>query len=363
MNILFSPIAIDSLQLPNRIAIPPMCQYSATTDGMATDWHLIHYGTLALSGAGLLIVEATAVEPEGRISGNDLGLWSDEHGKSFGALLERIRAYSDMPVAVQLAHAGRKGGRVAFTEETLPPEKGGWRVVAPSPVVYGDGYSMPEELDARGVRRVIDNFAAAAARAGRIGIDAIEIHAAHGYLLHEFLSPLTNLRSDSYGGTPENRMRLVLETFDAVRDVFPAGRPVGIRISGSDWVDGGWTIEDSVALSRELEKRGCAYIHVSGGGLSLEQTLRVGLGYQIGMAAKVKRAVNIPVIGVGLIIEPEQAETILEAGAADMVAVGRAMLYDPRWPWHAAERLGVSISAPIQYLRARPHNRPDLFGK
>ena len=361
VNILFSPVNIGSMRLANRIVVPPMCQYSADREGCATDWHLLHYGSLALSGAGLLIVEATAVEPEGRISGNDLGLWSDASEAALKNMLSRIRAYSDTPIAVQLAHAGRKGSRVAFSEETLLPDAGGWQVVAPSALAYGEDYPTPLALDAAGIGRVVERFADAAARADRAGFDCIEVHAAHGYLLHEFLSPIANRRTDAYGGELENRMRLVLEVFSVVRDVLPSEKPVGIRISGSDWVEGGWDIGESAVLAAALEKRGCSYIHVSGGGLSLDQKLRVGPGYQIGMAAKVKRATSMPVIGVGLIIDPEQAETILEAGNADLVAVGRGMLYDPRWPWHAAERLGASLKAPQQYLRARPHGRPDLF--
>lgn len=361
MNLLFAPINLESLTLPNRIVIPPMCQYSATHDGLPTDWHLLHYGSLALSGAGLLIVEATAVEPEGRISGNDLGLWSDTTMTAFKSMIEKIRAHSDTPLAVQLGHAGRKGGRVAFTEETLAPEAGGWDPVGPSSIAYGQGFPTPAALDADGIRRVVRNFADAARRADLAGFDAVEVHAAHGYLLHEFLSPISNRRTDAYGGSLENRTRLAREVFAAVRAAFPAGKPVGIRISASDWVDGGWNMEESAVLAAELEHMGCAFVHVSGGGLSLDQKLQVGPGYQVDMAARVKRAVSIPVIAVGLITQPEQAETILESGCADMVAVGRGMLYDPRWPWHAAERLGVSIRAPLQYHRARPHSRPDLF--
>lgn len=361
MNVLFSPVAIGALELSNRIVVPPMCQYSAPPNGCATDWHLMHYGSLALSGPGMVIVEATAVEPEGRISGNDLGLWSAETEDALAKVLKSIRAYSDTPIGIQLAHAGRKGSRTAFAEETLPPESGGWQPVAPSAIAYGPGYSTPAALEAEGIGRIIVRFADAAKRADRAGFDAVEVHAAHGYLLHEFLSPLSNRRTDTYGGSLENRMRLALDVFDAVRSAFPQAKPVGARISGSDWVEGGWSIEDSVNLSKEFERRGCAYIHVSGGGLSLDQKLRVGPGYQIDMAARIKRSVSIPVIGVGLITEPVQAETILESGCADLVAVGRGMLYDPRWAWHAAEKLGASLKAPAQYHRACPHNRPDLF--
>lgn len=361
MNTLFSPIKLDGLELRNRIVIPPMCMYSAGADGLAADWHLVHYGSLAVSGPGLLIFEATAVSPEGRISNRDLGLWSDETEAALADVVRRVRACAPTPLAVQLGHAGRKGGRMAFTEETIPKSEGGWDLAAPSPLSYGDGYPVPDALDAAGVRRVVLDFAAAAGRAARAGFDAVEVHAAHGYLLHQFLSPLSNRREDEYGGSLENRMRLVLEVFDAVRAAFPAGRPVGVRISGSDWADGGWNADESAILAKALESKGCAFIHVSGGGLSLRQKLRVGPGYQVGLARTVKRAVAMPVIAVGLITLPEQAETILEAGDADLVAVGRGMLYNPRWAWFAAEKLGASIAAPLQYHRARPHGRPDLF--
>ncbi|MCD8139173.1 MAG: NADH:flavin oxidoreductase/NADH oxidase [Planctomycetaceae bacterium] len=363
MSILFSPIAIGPLTLANRIVVPPMCMYSATTDGHATDWHLQHYGSLALSGSGLIIVEASAVAPEGRISNRDLGLWSDAAAASMADVLKRIRAFSDTPLAVQLGHAGRKGGRDGISDDTLPPERGGWELVAPSALCYGGAFPQPKALDAAGIRRVVDAFAAAAARADAAGYDAVEIHAAHGYLLHQFLSPISNKRDDEYGGSFENRIRLPLAVFTAVREAFPKSKPVGIRISGSDWVEGGWNVDESIRFARELDRLGCAYIHVSGGGLSLDQTLHVGPGYQIGMAAQIKQAVAMPVIGVGLITEPAQAETIVRAGMTDMVAIGRGILFNPRWPWKAAADLGVSIRGPIQYVRSRPHGSPNLFIK
>lgn len=361
MSMLFSPAPIGRLTLPNRIVIPPMCQYSATEDGRPTAWHAQHYGSLSHSSAGLLIVEATAVTPEGRISNRDLGLWSDALGDATAEMIRDIRLYSDMPLAVQLGHAGRKGGRDGMTDATLPSEKGGWRPVAPSAIAYGSGFPEPEALDEDGIRAIIAAFAAAAARAARAGYDAVEVHAAHGYLLHEFLSPISNRREDAYGGSFENRARLTLETFRAVRAAFPDDKPVGLRISASDWVEGGWNVAESIRLSVEMEKLGCAYIHVSGGGLSLDQTLNVGPGYQLDMAAAVKAAVGIPVIGVGLITEAEQAETAIRSGQADFVAVGRGMLFNPRWPWHAARALGASVRAPAQYLRSRPHGAPNLF--
>ncbi len=361
MSTLFSPISIGNLTLKNRIVIPPMDQYSSR-DGHPTDWHMIHYGQLAASGAGLLIVEATAVEAAGRIAPQDLGLWSDEHEPSFALMLGAIRSVSGMPVAVQLGHAGRKASSARPWEGggPLPPEKGGWQTLGPSTLPY-EGCPAPTALDADGVARVKNAFAAAAGRAGRLGFDAVEIHAAHGYLLHQFLSPLTNTRKDAYGGSPENRMRLALEVFAAARAEFPRNRPVGARISACDWVDGGWDLEQSIALVRALEKLGCAYIHVSSGGLSPAQKITPRPGYQVPFAAAIKKETSMPVITVGLITEPAQAETILETGQADMVALGRAMLYNPRWPWHAAASMGEKIDAPGQYWRSAPHGVKGLF--
>src|SRR5690606_15254821 len=300
---LFTPLAVGDLQLSNRIVIAPMCQYSAK-DGCTTDWHLIHLGQLALSGAALLTIEATAVLPEGRISYADVGLWDDRTESALARTLDGVRRWSDMPIAIQLAHAGRKastdlpwqgGGQIA------PDHPNGWQTVAPSALAFQDGENPPHALDRAGLDRVRDAFAAAAARAGRLGLDAVQIHAAHGYLLHEFLSPLSNLRDDDYGGSPENRMRFPLEVFEAVRAAFPADRPVSVRVSGTDWVEGGWDIAQTVAFAQALESRGCAAIHVSSGGLDPRQQIPVGPNYQVPLARAVKQAVGIPVIAVGLI--------------------------------------------------------------
>ena len=362
--LLFSPFSLGRLELANRIVVPPMCQYSAR-DGLADDWHLMHYGTLAASGAGLVIVEATAVSPEGRISPWDLGLWSDDAEAALKRMVDGIRKYSSTPLALQLAHAGRKAsqhrpwGPGAGTP--VPVEKGGWIPVAPSALPYAPSDPTPEALDEAGIARIVEAFAEAARRAARIGFDALEVHAAHGYLLHEFLSPVSNKRTDAYGGSAAGRMRLPLEVFAAVRRAFPGEKPVGLRLSGSDWLPDGWGVDDSTAFVRELRKRGCAYAHVSGGGLSPDQTLRVGPGYQVGMAERIKRESGLPTIAVGLITEPLQAETILVSGQADLVAVGRGMLYNPRWPWHAAAALGATAAAPPQYLRSAPHGAKGLF--
>jgi 2,4-dienoyl-CoA reductase-like NADH-dependent reductase (Old Yellow Enzyme family) len=366
MSILFSPIALGPLELPNRIAIAPMCQYSADGNGMATDWHMIHLGHLALSGAGVLILEATAVTPEGRISPDDLGLWSDAHAAALEPVIKAIRRYSPIKVAIQLGHAGRKASSEVPWKggANIPPgDERGWQTVAPSAVPHAAGETVPLALDAAGMRRIRDGFVDAARRAHALGLDGIELHGAHGYLLHQFLSPLANRRTDEYGGALENRMRYPLEVFKAVRAAVPASMAVGMRISASDWVDGGWDVEQSVVFAHQLEKLGCDFMHVSSGGVSPAQKIPVGPGYQIEFAERIKRDTGMPTIGVGLITEAGQAERILEHGQADMVALARAMLFDPRWPWHAAAQLGAQVSAPPQYWRSQPREYKDLFGE
>jgi 2,4-dienoyl-CoA reductase-like NADH-dependent reductase (Old Yellow Enzyme family) len=363
MSHLFEPLPIGGLRLANRIVIAPMCQYSAE-DGNATDWHMIHLGQLALSGAGLMILEATAVSPEGRISPQDLGLYNDANEAALGRVLASVRAYSPMPVAIQLSHAGRKASSRPPWEggAQIPPgEPNGWKTEAPSPVPHSPEEDVPLALDRAGMERVRADFVAAARRADRLGLDGIEIHGAHGYLLHQFLSPIANKREDDYGGSLENRMRFPLEVFDAVRAAFPAEKPVWTRISATDWVPGGWDIEGTVALSKVLKRRGCAAIHVTTGGVSPEQAIKIAPGYQVPYARRVKAEVGLPTIAVGLITEPEQAEAIIANNEADAVSLARAMLYDPRWPWHAAARLGARVAAPKQYWRSQPREYKDLF--
>jgi 2,4-dienoyl-CoA reductase-like NADH-dependent reductase (Old Yellow Enzyme family) len=363
MSTLFTPISIGKLSLRNRIAIAPMCQYSAV-NGEAGDWHQIHLGNLALSGAGILFIEASAVEADGRISPADLGLYSDATEHALAQVLNKTRQYSSMPIAIQLAHAGRKASSQIPWEggKQIPQAQGGWLTSAPSAVAHGPNEEAPLALDHAGLERVKLAFSTAAQRAHRIGIDAIEVHSAHGYLLHQFLSPLSNRRSDEYGGSLENRMRFPLQMFDAIRAAFPADKPVGIRISATDWVDGGWDIEQSVVFARELQKRGCDFIHVSSGGLSPLQQIAVGPGYQIHFAERIRAETGMLTIGVGMITEPEQAEKIVASGHADMVALARGMLYDPRWPWHAAAKLGGQVCVPPQYWRSQPREHKDLFG-
>ena len=363
MSALFSPLQAGRLRLANRIVIAPMCQYSAE-DGCATDWHLIHLGQLALSGAGLLIVEATAVSDVGRISPTDLGLYSDANEAALAKVVASLRRHATMPIAIQLSHAGRKGSSRAPWDggaQIGSSEAGGWRTEAPSPVPHSASEEAPQALDRAGLARVRDAFARAAARAARVGLDGIVVHAAHGYLLHQFLSPLANRRDDEYGGSLANRLRFPLEVFDAVRAAFPADKPVWVRVSATDWVPEGWQLEDTVAFAQALQARGCDAIHVSSGGASPAQSIRIGPGYQVPFAQRVKAEAGLPTIAVGLITGAQQAEDIVRNGEADAVALARGMLYDPRWPWHAAAQLGASVVAPRQYWRSQPRELKDLF--
>jgi len=363
MSTLFAPFALGPLPLRNRIVIAPMCQYSAV-DGAATDWHLVHLGHLALSGAGLLIIEATAVEPDGRITPGCLGLWSDATEAALARVLRAVRAHSRMPIAIQLGHAGRKGSsHVPWQGGMLiPPGEGGWQTLAPSALPQLEGEASPLALDDAGLARVVAAFVDAAKRAHRLGLDAIELHAAHGYLLHQFLSPLSNVRSDAYGGSLANRMRFPLRVFDAVRAVVPASMALGLRLSATDWVDGGWDPAQSLVFARELQARGLDFLHVSSGGVSPQQKIPIGPGYQVGLAEALKHATGLPTIAVGLITEAEQAEAIVAGGQADLVALARGMLFDPRWPWHAAAQLGATVEAPPQYWRSLPRGVAGLFG-
>ena len=363
MPALFSPFPLRGLTLRNRVIVSPMCQYSSV-DGRATPWHVVHLGSLALSGAGMLCTEATGVEADGRISPADLGLYDDATEAALQPVLAVIRAHSKVPVAIQLAHAGRKASTQLPWQggAQIPVGQGGWRTHAPSALTQRPGEEPPLPLDAAGLARVRDAFVDATRRAARLGIDALELHAAHGYLLHQFLSPLANQRGDAYGGSLANRMRFPLEVFEAVRAAFPADRPVGVRVSATDWMDHGWDLEQTIALARELAARGADWIDVSSGGISPAQNIVLGPGYQVPFAEAVKRATGLPTMAVGLITTPAQAEDIVASGKADLVALARAMLYDPHWPWHAAAELGATVDAPPQYWRSAPAGHGGLFG-
>ena len=360
---LFDPIALRDLALPNRIVVSPMCQYSAI-DGCATDWHLVHWAQMMMSGAAMFTIEATAVTAEGRITPGDLGLYDDACEEAIASALARARAQCPpIAVAIQLAHAGRKGSSAAPWDggALIPPGHGGWIPAAPSALAHAEGEAAPAALDDAGLARVRDAFADSARRAARIGLEALELHMAHGYLLHEFLSPLSNRRGDRYGGSFEGRIRFPLEVFDAVRAVWPETKPLGVRLSCTDWVDGGWDAEQSVELSRRLVARGVDWIDASSGGVSPAQKIPLGPGYQVRFAGAIRRATGATTIAVGLVTDAEQAATILAAGDADMIAMARAFLWDPRWVWHAAARLGASVTPPRQYSRAAPRSAPGVF--
>lgn len=363
MSFLFSPFNIGALALPNRIIIAPMCQYSAV-EGSATDWHMIHLGHLALSGAAMLTIEATAVSAEARITPGDLGLYNEDNAAALARVLSAIRAHSPIHVAIQLAHAGRKASCHVPWEggkQIAPNAPGGWKTLSASALPYTPGDDAPTSLDRHGMERVRDQFVQAARRTALLGVDGIEIHAAHGYLLHQFLSPISNHRHDDYGGSLENRMRFPLEIVEAVRHAFPVERPVWVRLSATDWVPGGWDIESSVALSHQLKRLGCAAIHVSSGGLSPLQKIDTAPGYQVPFAKRIRAETAIPTIAVGLITGVQQAEAIIASGDADGIAMARGMLYDPRWPWHAAAELGATVFAPQQYLRSQPNQYKTLL--
>jgi 2,4-dienoyl-CoA reductase-like NADH-dependent reductase (Old Yellow Enzyme family) len=363
MSALFKPLALGPLALPNRIVIAPMCQYSAV-DGCATDWHLVHLGQLALSGAGLLIIEATGVTPEGRITPGCLGLYDDATEAALARVLQTVRAHSPMPVAIQLSHAGRKASSRAPWDggQLIEPAEGGWPTLAPSALPHAQGETPPVALDAAGLQQIVAGFVDAARRSARLGLQAIELHAAHGYLLHQFLSPIANQRTDEFGGSTENRMRFPLAVFDAVRAAVPANVALGMRLSATDWVEGGWDLPQSVLFAQALKAHGADFIHVSSGGVSPQQQIPVGPGYQVHLAETIRRESGLLTMAVGLITEPQQAEDILVNGQADAVAIARGILYDPHWPWHAAAALGAQVQAPKQYWRSQPRGMSKLFG-
>lgn len=355
MPALFTPLSLRSLTLRNRIGASPMCQYSSV-DGFASAWHLVHLGGLATGGAGLVISEATAVVPEGRISPQDLGIWSDDHVPMLRQITEFVRAQGAV-IGVQLAHAGRKASthRPWDGHGTVAPEHGGWmNVVAPSAIPYSPQYPDPTALDAAGIAEVIGAFHDAARRALDAGFQVIELHAAHGYLLHSFLSPLTNHRTDEYGGDFEGRIRLLCEVVMAVRVAWPDELPIIVRLSATDWADGGWELEDSIALSRRLAQLAVDLVDCSSGGLVSHQQIPVAPLYQLPLARRIRHEASIATAAVGLITEPAEAERIIADGDADLVLLGRELLRHPRWPLQAAHTLGADVAWPRQYERAKP---------
>ena len=352
---LFSPIKLAGIELTNRLVVSPMCQYSAD-DGCANDWHLMHLGMLAHSGASLVVVEATHVERAGRITHGCLGLYSDDNEMALGRVIAQARRMGSAKFGIQLAHAGRKGSAQKPWDGVSALKTGDdpWETIAPSPIPFGEGWHTPREATEADLERVRDGFVNAAKRAMRIGFDAIELHMAHGYLLHGFLSPLSNKRSDQYGGAFENRLRFPLSVARAVRAVVPRDVPLGARITGSDWRDGGLTPDDAVALAKVLKAEGLDFVCVSSGGVAADIRNPSEPGYNVPIAARVKQEAGIAARAVGLIVKPEQAEQIVGQGNADMVALARGFLDDPHWGWHAAKTLGADVQRPRQYLRAGP---------
>jgi 2,4-dienoyl-CoA reductase-like NADH-dependent reductase (Old Yellow Enzyme family) len=361
---LFQPIQLRGLMLENRIMVSPMCQYSAV-EGCMTDWHLAHLGMLANSGAGLLCFEMTNVEAIGRITPACSGLYSDANEAALRRMVAHCREHGQAKLAIQLAHAGRKASTAPpwDSRKALKPEEGGWEPVAPSAISLGEDELVPRALTLSEIHALVAKFADATRRALRLGFDAIELHAAHGYLMHEFLSPLSNRRDDRYGGSLANRMRFPLEVFSAVRAEWPEDRPLGMRVSCTDWAEGGWDIEQTLALARELKELGCDWIDASSGGAVKNQAIPVAPGYQVTFAERIRKETGIATIAIGLITEAAQAEKIVAEGKADMVALARGFLWDPRWAWHAALDLGATPRIPKQYLRGRPVSRAEAPGK
>jgi 2,4-dienoyl-CoA reductase-like NADH-dependent reductase (Old Yellow Enzyme family) len=355
---LFDELTIRDLTLRNRIVVSPMCQYSSI-DGFATDWHLVHLGSRAVGGASLVFTEAAAVSAEGRISPQDLGIYKDEHIEQLARITRFLREQGSIP-GIQLAHAGRKGSTVRPWEGNgaVPESEGGWKPVAPSAIPFSEAYAKPVALDENGIRGVVKSFANAARRALEAGFQVIEIHSAHGYLLHEFLSPISNKRTDSYGGSLENRCRLLCEVVAAVRGVWPAGYPLFVRISATDWIDGGWDLDQSVELAKKIAPLGVDLIDCSSGGIAPGANIPIRAGYQVPFAREIRYETKIMTGAVGLITSARQADTILREENADVVILAREFLRQPYWPLQAAHDLGFSVPWPVQYLRAAPDGTP-----
>jgi 2,4-dienoyl-CoA reductase-like NADH-dependent reductase (Old Yellow Enzyme family) len=360
---LFSPVTMRGLTLPNRIVVSPMCQYNSN-DGSANDWHLMHLGSLSLGAAGLVMTEMTNVSPIARISPRCAGLWSDENEAALKRVVDFCRTYGVAKLGIQIGHAGRKGPTTppaAGGKPILTKEEGGWTPEAPSAIPYDQGWPIPHAMTKDDIKRCVGEFVAAAKRADRIGFDVIELHGGHGYLLHQFMSPLSNQRTDEYGGSTENRIRFPLEIFTAVRAAVSEDKPIGMRVSATDWVDGGWTPEETVVLARELKRLGCDYLDVSTGGLDPRQKIPLAPNYQVPFGEKVRKETGVKTMSVGLITEPRAAEEIIASGKADFICIGRGAMYDPRWAWHAAEELGAETAYAPKMMACHPKMRPQVF--
>ncbi len=358
---LFQPIHLRGVTLPNRIVVAPMCMYSAD-DGSMSDWHTIHLGNLSQSGAGLLIIEATGVEARGRISHGCVGLYSDANEAAMQRVVDICRQYSDMPIGIQLGHAGRKASTKPPQQggASLKPEEGAWQTVAPSAIPFGDGWHTPTAMDRGLMDEVIAAAVKATERAARIGLDVVELHGAHGYLVSEFLSPIANKRNDGFGGPIQNRIKFPIDLFQAMRAAWPGDKPLGVRMNGTDWDDEGLQVEDAIHFAQALAAEGCDFLDISGGGNSLVRP-PLAPGYQAGYAARIKAASGLPTMAVGMIRDPKLAENLVASGDVDMIAMARGILYEPRWPWRAAFELGAEAPYAPQYGRADPNKWIQAF--
>jgi 2,4-dienoyl-CoA reductase-like NADH-dependent reductase (Old Yellow Enzyme family) len=359
---LFSPITLRGLTLNNRIVVSPMCQY-ASKNGSANDWHLMHLGGFAMGAAGLVMAEMTNVSMQGRISHHCATLCTDENEAALKRVVDFCRTYGIAKLGIQIGHAGRKGSTnpPGAGGKPLTPEEGAWECLAPSALPFDEGWPTPKAMTSEDIRQCIADHVATTERANRIGFDAVEMHGGHGYLIHQFLSPLSNHRTDDYGGSLENRMRFPLECFAAMRAVWPQDKPMGIRVSATDWVEGGFTPEEAVVFAKALKEIGCDWFDATTAGLDPRQKIPLAPGFQVGFGAKIRKEADIATMSVGLIADPQQAEDIIATGQADLIAIARGAIYDPRWAWHAAEALGVETEYAPKYRAGHPSIRPQLF--
>ncbi len=359
---LFTSFSLRALTLANRVVVSPMGQYNSI-EGSATDWHLMHLGQFSLGGAALVMTEVNAVNPVGRVSHRCAGLWSDDNERALKRVIDFCKEYGVAAHGLQLGHAGRKGSTQSMFEGAKPlsPQDGGWRTVSSSPLPLAPGWQAPTQLTGAAMADLVDDFSSAVRRAHRIGYDLVELHGGHGYLIHQFLSPLSNQRTDHYGGSLENRMRFPLEVFAAMRQAWPEDKPMGVRISATDWMEDGWDVEEAIVFAQQLKNLGCDYLDVSSGGLDLRQKIPLGPNYQTPFSAKIRAATQLPTMTVGLITGARQAENIIASGQADLVALARGAMWNPRWAWHAAEELGAEVQYPPRMAPCHPKLRPWVF--